>query len=125
VAIYGSYDDFPTLLRALLDERLPRPLRGWAARTLLPMISMSAGDDLSAFAPGKLAAGLWPRPLLVLHGRGDSIIPFSQGRALFREATFPKDSLWLPTDHTGAYKSRYGAEVLLQFFDSAAPLPAI
>jgi alpha-beta hydrolase superfamily lysophospholipase len=125
VAVYGTYADFRSLLQAFLDERLPAAMRPWAMRTLLPVLSATAGDDLGAFAPARLSADIWPRPLLVIHGRGDAVVPFAQGQDLFRAASFPKHSAWLPADHLGAYRSRYGARVLLEFFDNAAPLPAI
>jgi pimeloyl-ACP methyl ester carboxylesterase len=125
VAVCGASDNFTSLARDLSDDRLPRYVRGWALRMLVPALSISAGADLAAFSPGSLTDHLWPRPLLVMHGRADAIFPFSQGMELLRDASFPKDSAWLPTDHAGAYRSRYGARVLLEFLEKAEPLPAI
>jgi pimeloyl-ACP methyl ester carboxylesterase len=125
VAVYGCYADFPGLLGAFVDERVPGALQPWAKRTLMPVLSATVGDNLGTFSPARLASDIWPRPVLVIHGRGDGVVPFAQGQDLFRAASFPKDSAWLPADHLGAYRSRYGARVLLEFFDTAAPLPAI
>ncbi len=35
-------------------------------------------------------------PILVMHGEADEIIPVSHGRALYRAASTPKMSLWVP-----------------------------
>ncbi len=41
-----------------------------------------------------------PCPVLVIHGRRDMIVPFSQGQALFAAARGPKRSLWIdPAGH--------------------------
>lgn len=44
-------------------------------------------DDM---APVKLIAEISPLPLLVIHGRKDPVVPFSQGLKLFKAAAQPK-----------------------------------
>ena len=34
-------------------------------------------------------------PVLVMHGSADGIVPFAHGRALFRAAPEPRQSLWI------------------------------
>jgi len=125
LAVYGVYSDYTELSRAILADRISLPFRQMALKALLPIASAHAGVDLSHFAPAKLVDRLWPRPILIAHGRADSVVPFSQGMDLFHAATFPKRSLWLPGNHTGIYLNRRGAAVLLQFLNTARTFPAI
>ena len=125
LAVYGVYSDFTELSRSILDDRISVPFRRVALKALLPIVSAHAGVDLSQFAPAKLVDRLWPRPILIAHGRADSAVPFSEGMDLFRAATFPKRAMWLPGNHTGIYLDRRGAGILLQFLDTARTFPAI
>jgi fermentation-respiration switch protein FrsA (DUF1100 family) len=125
LAVFDTYADFHALAESTIKERLYRPFRPWAMRVLLPIASAHAGADLGHFAPASLVSQLWPRPILVIHGRGDGVVPFSQGQDLFRGATFPKQALWLSGDHAGVYQSRRGAGTVLEFFDHAEAVPAI
>jgi fermentation-respiration switch protein FrsA (DUF1100 family) len=125
LAVYGCYASFPAVAESFANDRLPKSLRSWALGPIIPVASAHAGGDLAQFAPAKLVEQLWPRPILIVHGRNDLAIPLDQGQELFRAATFPKQSLWLTGDHTSIYRSQYGAEVLLNFFRNARAIPAI
>jgi hypothetical protein len=66
-------------------------------------------------------------PVLVLHSRGDEIVPFAQGRKLFDAAKEPKQFVELRGDHNSAFltsKNAYvkGLETFVRaHFASAAP----
>jgi fermentation-respiration switch protein FrsA (DUF1100 family) len=68
---------------------------------------------------------LWPRPLLVIHARGDAWVPIDRGMELFDKASLPKVHLYLNTDRVGALHDPRAARVLRYFFDIAQPLPII
>lgn len=48
-------------------------------------------------------AARFTAPLLVIHGRGDSIIPYAQGRTLFDAAKEPKTFLDIDGDHNDGF----------------------
>ncbi|HRK30193.1 MAG TPA: alpha/beta hydrolase, partial [Tepidisphaeraceae bacterium] len=92
----------------------------------LPIASAHSGANLRAFEPADLAANMWPRPLLVIHGVQDQIIDFNHGRALFDRATQPKQSYWIPRgDHNSIVNSEEAADAVLRFLSSARPDPVI
>jgi fermentation-respiration switch protein FrsA (DUF1100 family) len=69
---------------------------------------------------------IWPRPLLVVHGMRDEMIPFDRGERLFREALQPKQHLWLPdADHNQLVNDEDAARTVREFFDTARPMPVI
>lgn len=70
---------------------------GDMARRLYPYLPLHrlAGDRFNTQA----RIGSVHRPLLVIHGEQDEIVPVAQGRRLFRAANPPKDLLLLP--HAG------------------------
>jgi alpha-beta hydrolase superfamily lysophospholipase len=125
LAVFDTYADLSPLSRSLIDDNVARPFRHWVFDTVIPVASAYSGTDLSHFSPAKLVADLWPRPILIIHGRSDAVVPFQQGQDLFDAATFPKQSLWLPGDHNSVYRSRRGVSAILQFFENARPVPAI
>ncbi|QDV38131.1 alpha/beta hydrolase [Tautonia plasticadhaerens] len=65
-------------------------------------------DDLK---PARLASGWGERPMLVIHGEDDSIVPVSHGRAIARAVGESCELVALPgVEHVGAYRdhrSRY------------------
>ena len=62
-------------------------------------------------------------PLLIVHGREDSIIPFHHGEYLFEQATEPKRFLEIHGDHNdGWYVSRdLYRQTLSEFVDPLFP----
>lgn len=83
-----------------------------------PLLALSAADlgvDLARIRPVDAAAKL-TKPLLVILGTADTMVPPAQGYALFDAAPGPKQLLVVPgAGHVGAYSSApalYGRAVL-------------
>jgi fermentation-respiration switch protein FrsA (DUF1100 family) len=125
VAVYGTYAHFNSFAANLFNSELPRPAMWWMLHIMLPVASANTGSDLAHFAPADLVPQLWPRPILILQGRADMLFPANDGEELFERASYPKQLIWLSTDHAGAYHSRTAAAALLDFLDRAESVPVI
>jgi alpha-beta hydrolase superfamily lysophospholipase len=126
VAVVGAYDDLPSLTRDLASEMFLPPMDWLTSTFTLPIASLFTGTDLAHFKPARLVQELWPRPILVIHGTHDPVVPFEHGRRLFEAASFPKQPLWLPLkDSDDALNDAETADVVREFFDAARPTPAI
>lgn len=84
------------------------------------LIERQHGYRLSRVRPVDVVGGLAPRPLLIIHGSADTLIPVSHAHQLFAAAGQPKE-LWLceEAEHCGAYfadRTAYVARVTA-FFD--------
>jgi len=56
--------------------------------------------------PIDIVKNISPRPLLILHGETDSIVPVAHGMDLFDAALEPKSCLWVPNcDHTMVFNA--------------------
>lgn len=137
IAVYDTFADLRGLLRGLCDEFANPPMTWLATHVALPIASAHAGADLADFSPASDVDALAPRPLLVIHGRGDEIIKFDQGVRLFERASQPKLRLWLgkddkyghffdregnPADHNGVIFSEDAARTVRLFFEGAHPV---
>lgn len=71
------------------------------ANHMLPYVAGYHSEDV---APLREVALIAPRPILLIHGCGDTAIPVEHGRRLYDTAGEPKD-LWLVegAEHCGAY----------------------
>jgi alpha-beta hydrolase superfamily lysophospholipase len=126
VAVYNAYDDLAGLGRSVARDRFLPPLSWIADRVGLVLASAQVGTDLSRFAPADSARLLWPRPLLIIHGGRDALVPFEHGQRLFDAASEPKRRLWLPSsDYGQTITDRGAAGEVGNFFDEAQPVPAI
>ena len=98
----STFADLSTLADLQMDF-LPKLLR----RPLIAAVSaatwLEIGVPLSAVSPRQHIAAVSPRPLLLIHGLADTLIPPSQARANFAAAREPKQ-LWLVpgAGHCGA-----------------------
>jgi fermentation-respiration switch protein FrsA (DUF1100 family) len=80
------------------------------------------GYQFEAVRPVDVVGEIAPRPLFIIHGTADALIPAEQGQRLYDEAGEPKE-LWLVPDaiHCGAYfvdRPEY-VERVTKFFDQA------
>ena len=126
IAVYGTFDDLYLLARDIGRDRFLPPFNSFIPAMALPIASAQAGANLAEFKPIDDVAKLWPRPILVIHGMRDRIIPFDRGERLFRQASPPKESLWVPdADHNQIINDDNTARTVLEFFDEARPMQVI
>jgi uncharacterized protein len=126
IAAYGTYDHLGGLTRSVTTDYFFEPLRTLLVYVGLPLASVQTGANLSAFEPAALANDLWPRPLLVIHGRKDEIIRFDHGQALYDRAPEPKGYYWLPEGtHNDIVTNETAARVVAAFLRLAKPVPMI
>lgn len=112
IAVYATFDRFDSLADDV-SRNLSVPNLGWLARNIgVPIMSFHAGANLNRFAPAEMIDRIAPRPLLIIHGRGDFLIPFDAGVRLFDSASQPKLRLWIgkwdkkANDGNGAFLNR-------------------
>ncbi len=126
VVVYGTYADLGDLASLVADNHFIRPLNWLVRYVAVPMAEVQTNRDLSAFAPAGLIATIWPRPVMIVHGLRDEIIPFTQGEALFNAAVPPRRSLWVErAGHNDVYRDRDVRNAVLNFFDLAKPVPVV
>lgn len=137
VAVYDTYDDLGALAEDLSNKYFLPPLSWLSTHVALPLASAHAGADLADFRPAAVVDGLAPRPLLVIHARGDQVIGFEHGVRLFQAAAEPKLRCWigkykpvpghpsekawldsddLPADHNGVILSNEAGGAVQSFF---------
>jgi fermentation-respiration switch protein FrsA (DUF1100 family) len=126
VAVYGTYDDLKLLARDIGRDRFWPPFDRVLPTLGLRIAGAQVGADLASFKPADEVARLWPRPILVIHGQFDAVIPFDRGERLYRAALHPKHNFWLPEgDHNKIINDDAAARVVKAFFDSARPRPVL
>ena len=122
VAVYGTYDDLKLLARDIGRDRFWQPFDQVLPTLGLHIAGAQVGSDVADFKPADHVARLWPRPILVIHGHRDSVIPFDRGERLYRAALQPKHNYWLPEgDHNKIISDDAAARIVKAFFDSARP----
>jgi fermentation-respiration switch protein FrsA (DUF1100 family) len=120
LAVYGTYDDLGSLVEGLAHRYFVPPLDWLAIHAGLPIASAHAGRRLDRFAPAEEVKALWPRPILVIHGKGDRIIGFEHGQNLLDSALQPKYHYWLDKgDHNDIVADPIVSKAVLLFFDNA------
>ena len=86
---------------------------------------------------GRLVDAIAPCPLLVVHARGDEVIPFENGPRLLEHASQPKIRFWVGTsdkhghffdrqgnqaDHNSVIYNNDAAKAVHLFFEAAEPM---
>ncbi len=126
IAVYGTYDHLGRLTRSIGKSFFFPPLRQLLIHIGLPLASLQTGADLSRFAPAELVPRVWPRPMMVIHGRRDEIIAFDHGARLYDAAVLPKYNFWLTEGrHNDIIDNEAAAKIVVEFFKQAEPEPVI
>lgn len=107
-------------------HRLVPPI-GWLVQKFgLTLASLHVGVNLSAVRPVDDIAKIWPRPVLVVHGTADEIIPFEQGRRLYNAAPIGRSSFWVyGGTHNGIVDDAAVIDRVVEFIQSAEPVPVV
>ncbi len=116
IAVYGTYDDLGALSRSACDEHFPPPFNLLARYVAFPIMCAHAGANLHGFVPANFLESLPPRPILVIHGSSDEIIPFAHGQRLYDRAMEPKRSLWISGDHNSVLLDGKASRQVEEFF---------
>jgi fermentation-respiration switch protein FrsA (DUF1100 family) len=120
LAVYGTYDDLGSLVADLAHHYFVPPLDWLTVHVALPIASAHAGRPLGRFSPAAEVRHLWPRPILVIHGKADRVIDFSHGQDLLDSALQPKYHYWLDqADHNNVVADPAVSRAVLLFFDNA------
>ena len=98
LVLYEPYARFQSLASNTARRVLPVGVSWLFERISLPIASLHAGSNLMSFSPAGNADRLWPRPVLVIHGRGETFVPVGEGMDVFQQAAFPKEQFW-PADN--------------------------
>jgi fermentation-respiration switch protein FrsA (DUF1100 family) len=76
---------------------------------------------LNKLAPVEHADDLWPTPLLVVHSRGDQLIPVRLGASLHHAAGEPKRAVYVDDlDHNEVFQDVEVLAEVERFFSEAA-----
>jgi fermentation-respiration switch protein FrsA (DUF1100 family) len=105
IVLYEPFARFDNLVESTSHRVIPGPASWLVERISLPLASLHAGGSLGDLAPINVIERLWPRPVLIVHGRAQTFIPVEQSLALHQQASQPKDQFF-PSDNYYQQRSR-------------------
>jgi len=94
IALYGG-GDVGSLVSHVLRQGGREALPPWQAA----MVGRGLALLLTPLEPTRYVARIAPRPVLMVNGAGDSLIPRANADALFGAAREPKEILWMRSEH--------------------------
>ena len=110
-----------------IGSRMLKPLGWWSSWAGLIIGSLECGTNLFQFNTTDAAARITPRPIMIIHGTADQVVPFDQGEKVFAAANDPK-SFHAVTGaghcQTIAYEGRVYADRMIRFLDDALAVKA-
>jgi fermentation-respiration switch protein FrsA (DUF1100 family) len=117
----SGFSDAPRVIAASFEHFIHLPAFPFAPITVW-IANLRAGIDVNQVRPVDVIGEISPRPLLIIHERGDAVVPPDNSLRNFAAAQQPKE-LWLTpgSGHGQAHnvaKSEYERKVT-QFFDAA------
>lgn len=123
LAVYGTYDDLGSLVKSVSDYYFVPPLDWLTMNAGVPVASAHVGRRLDRFSPAREVQALWPRPILVVHGKRDRTIDFRHGQGLLDHALQPKYHFWVNEgDHNSVVADPVVSRAVLLFFESAGSI---
>jgi fermentation-respiration switch protein FrsA (DUF1100 family) len=115
VVVESTFESYRSIARDKLNELWLTWAFQWPLQYAFP----------NRWNPRDLVGKIAPRPLLVIHGTADRVVPFKHGEALYEAARDPKTFWEVPKGgHTQAFarQSRFSAELrpkLVEWLDAA------
>jgi dienelactone hydrolase len=94
IALYGG-GDLGSLATHVLQQGGREALPPWQAA----LVGRGLALLLTPLEPTRYVARIAPRPVLMVNGAGDSLIPRANAEALFGAAREPKEILWMRSEH--------------------------
>jgi uncharacterized protein len=125
VAAMGTFDSMPTLVRDLSGQHMVFPINLLTRYLALPMASLHVGRNLFAIQPGEQIDDIWPRPVMIVHGGNDEIIPFEHGKRLYDKAFDPREKKFTGGTHNGVLDDPDVVDAVVNFVLTARPRPVI
>lgn len=120
LAVYGTYDDLQALASSVFSRYFVPPLDWMALHVGLPIAGAHVGRRLDQFSPATEVKSLWPRPILVVHGKADRVIAFDHGQNLLDSALQPRFHYWVEGgDHNDVVADPVVSKAVVLFFDNA------
>jgi fermentation-respiration switch protein FrsA (DUF1100 family) len=105
LVLYEPFTRFDALVDSATDDVLPKPVRWLIDHLSIPIASLHTGSNLASFAPIDFVNEIWPRPVLIVHGRGQTFVPSDQSMDIYRQAAQPK-AQFFPSDNLVDLRNR-------------------
>ena len=123
VVVENSFSSLPHAINDSFSS-----FTGLPAWPFAPLVVKAAEKELGLTADQVNSthdlATMKPRPVLIIHGEGDDLLPVSHAYKMYEAASEPKE-LWIIKELGHEYPIKYGAEYhhrVLQFFERAFKL---
>lgn len=91
----SAWSDVDHWLRPRLGSSLRHPADRFSMQSLL-LVEWRSGLDLGALKPAAMIGRISPRPILLIHGQADTVVPPGDGEQNFAAAGEPKEAWWMP-----------------------------
>jgi alpha/beta superfamily hydrolase len=120
LVLYEPFARFDEVVRENAKRILPGPA-SWLVRYIsVPLASLHAGGNLDGFAPIEMIDQVWPRPVLIVHGRAQTFVSSEQSMDLYQQASQPKEQFFTADNYyqQRARARRYsgGVRLLTEMF---------
>lgn len=108
VVSISAFSDYRRIVRDVAGQSLLLAPLGWPASWLFS----------NRYRPLDVIGDLAPVPLVIMHGRGDEIVPFHHATALYHRAQQPKTLIEIEGSHNAALALAQNRRRLLDALDS-------
>lgn len=111
VVLESSFTSYRTITQDVASRHWLTWAAQWPAAWSMPR----------KYDPLDYIGAISPRPLLLIHGTQDEVVPFSQAEELFAAAQQPKSLLRYDGPHIGAMRDPELRQVMLDFMQGRTP----
>ncbi len=97
LVVDSSFSDVETMAKRVVDlvRFVPPFLTDTIARLGLMFVDLECGFPLRDYAPQQVIPHIHDRPVLIIHGKNDRLIPWGESKSLYDKARSPKEFYWV------------------------------